>query len=306
MNARFWILAVSFVLTAFAAGAPAGAYRKSPYVGALVTDADSGRVLFSDRADEIAYPASVTKLMTAFLVLDDVSAGRFALTDAVTVSPTRTKEDVHLRQASCTGLRAGAKMTVEELLKALLVNSANDAAIFLAEKCEGSWQAFVERMNAKARELGMSKTEYYNPNGLPPAPTARVKKFNRSTCADQAKLARALVKAHPGVLAYTSLKTWRPTCLGKPLTDRKGAPITWVNHNNVMVKDALKVINPDGTEAADGLKTGYIDAGGSSVVLTGKRNGHRVLVVVLGSASAKERDEKARLLLADALDAFGF
>ena len=148
-------------------------YRRSPYVGALVFDAASGQILFSDRADARAYPASVTKLMTAYLVLDEVKAGRVRLTDVVAASPTATREDVWLRQPSCTGLRTGAQMTVDELLKALMVNSANDAAIFLAERCCGSREAFVAKMNEKARALGMTQTAYYNPNGLPPAPTAR-------------------------------------------------------------------------------------------------------------------------------------
>lgn len=289
-----------------AAPAPVNPYRKSPYVGALVLEAETGRVLFADKADEKAYPASVTKLMTAFLVLDEVKAGRLRLSDPVTASQTTTREDVWLRQPSCTGLKVGAQMTVDELLKALMVNSANDAAIFLAEKCCGTREAFVARMNAKAQSLGMTRTAYYNPNGLPPAPTAKDRNFNASTCNDQAKLAQALLRTHPEILNYTSLKTWKPTCLGVPLTDAKGNPITWVNHNNVMVKNVYKVMNGDGTEAADGLKTGYIDAGGSSVVLTGKRNGRRAIVIVLGSSSARERDEKARHLLSDALDSFGF
>ncbi|MGN0876986.1 MAG: D-alanyl-D-alanine carboxypeptidase family protein [Kiritimatiellia bacterium] len=281
-------------------------YRRSPYVGALVFDAASGQILFSDRADARAYPASVTKLMTAYLVLDEVKAGRVRLTDVVAASPTATREDVWLRQPSCTGLRTGAQMTVDELLKALMVNSANDAAIFLAERCCGSREAFVAKMNEKARALGMTQTAYYNPNGLPPAPTAKERKFNVSTCNDLAKLARGLLRDHPGILRYTSLKVWKPTCVGKPLTDAKGNQITWVNHNNVMVKNKLKVINPDGSEAADGLKTGYIDAGGSSVILTGTRKGRRAVVIVLGSASAAERDENARRMLTDALDSFSF
>ena len=280
-------------------------YRRSPYVGALSMDARTGRVLSADRADARAYPASVTKLMTAFIVLDDVAAGKVSLSDPVVASPTTTKADVWLRQPSCTGLKPGSKMTVDELLKALMVNSANDAAIFLAERCSGTTAAFVDRMNAKAASLGMADTAYYNPNGLPPPPTAKERKFNVSTCYDLAKLARALLSEHPEILKYTSLKTWHPTCLGVPITDAKsGKPITWVNHNNVMVKDKLKVFNPDGKEASDGLKTGYIDAGGSSVILTGVRNGRRAIVVVLGSASSKERDEAARNLLSDALDSF--
>ena len=106
-------------------------YRKSPYVGALSLDAVSGRTLFADNADVEAYPASITKLMTAFIVLDEVSAGRLKLTDQVTASPTRTRLDVHLRQPSCIGLKAGESMSVDDLLRVMLVHSANDAAVFL-------------------------------------------------------------------------------------------------------------------------------------------------------------------------------
>ena len=270
-------------------------YRKSPYVGALSLDAVSGRTLFADNADVEAYPASITKLMTAFIVLDEVSAGRLKLTDQVTASPTRSRLDVHLRQPSCIGLKAGESMSVDDLLRVMLVHSANDAAVFLAEKCSGSVDAFVHRMNAKAKSLGMTSTKFYNPNGLPPPRNAKERNFNVSTCKDLALLARAILAEHSNILRYTSIKTYEATL-------PNGNKQRFVNHNNVMVKDRLKVRNPDGSEAADGLKTGYIDAGGSSVVLTGKRGGKRAIVVVLGSTSAAERDAKAAALLEDALD----
>ena len=277
-------------------------YVATPYKGAMSLDADSGRVIFEEHADAKAYPASVTKLMTAYLVLDEIAAGRLSLSDPVTASPVKSKTDAHFRQPSCTGLRTGESMTVEEMLKALMVNSANDAAIFLAEKCAGDVEKFVARMNAKAASLGMKATRYFNPNGLPPPPFAKERNFNYSTCRDLSKLALALLKEHPEILDYTSLKVWDVTAMGRPFLDGKAKKqIRWVNHNNVMVKDKYKVINPGGGEAADGLKTGYIDAGGSSIILTGKRNGKRAVVVVLGSASAKMRDEHAANLLAYAL-----
>lgn len=282
-------------------------YRKAPYVGAMSLNAKTGEVLFETAADQPAYPASVSKLMTAFIVLDEVRAGRLRLSDPVVASPTKTKADVHFRQPSCTGLRTGKSMTVDEMLKALMVNSANDAAVFLAEKCCGSVEAFVERMNEKASELGMTSSHYYNPNGLPPPPGSKTSSFNVSTCRDQSRLALALLRQHPEILNYTSLKTWKVTAMGEPYCDLKSnQQIRWVNHNNVMVKDKLKVLNPDGTEAIDGLKTGYIDAGGSSVILTGSRNGKRAIVIVLGSASAKNRDAAAADLMNDALSAIAW
>lgn len=270
---------------------PQYAHRKSPYCGAITADAQTGRVLFADRANEEAYPASVTKLMTALLVLEDVEAGRYKLTDRATATP-----DVNRCEASWVGIRVGESMTIDDLLMALLVNSANDAAIVLGVHSAGSLNAFVARMNAKAAALGMTRTQYFNPNGLPAPKYA--KEFNRTTAADQLKLALAVVR-HPQIYRYTSTK------VGQVL-DGKGKPLKFVNHNNVMVKDKLKVINPNGKEAVDGLKTGYIDAGGSSVVLTGTRNGKRAIVVVLGSSSSSERDDNARRLMEDALSALAW
>ena len=283
---------------------PASPYVRSPYLGAISVDASSGETLFEENADGKGYPASVTKLMTAFLVLDDLAAGRLSLSDEVKASPTQTKTDVHYRQPSCTGLRTGESMTVDEMLKALMVNSANDAAIFLAEKCSGSVTGFVARMNAKAADLGMNATRYFNPNGLPPPPWAKERHFNVSTCRDLSRLALALLKEHPEILRYTSLKTWDVTAMGRPFLDgRTKKQIRWVNHNNVMVKDKYKVMNPDGSEAVDGLKTGFINAGGSSVILTGRRRDRRVVIVILGSVSSKDREEAGVKLLTDALGA---
>lgn len=302
MMPRLALLAVCAVCAAVSEAAPSSkppptlpAHVRSPYFSAMAIDAATGRVLFESRADASAYPASISKLMTAFIVLDDVKAGLLSLDDKVTASPTRTKLDVHLRQPSNTGLKPGESMTVREMLALLLVRSANDAAVFLAEKCSGSMEAFVARMNGKAKSLGMDSTVYFNPNGLPPLPGAK-SGFNESTCRDLTKLAVALLADHPDILAYTSIKVLT-------VTMPSGKKIQHVNHNNVMVKNAYKVINPDGSEAADGMKTGYIAAGGSSVLLTGKRGRHRAIVVVLGSPCKEERDAAARNLLEDALDA---
>ena len=291
-------------------------YRRTPYVGAIAVDADSGRAIFSDSADAPAYPASVTKLMTLLLVIEDVHGGKYAFDDKVTATP-----DVYRCEPSWVGIKAGEKMTVRDLCYALMVESANDAAIALGVHSAGSFDGFVARMNARAAELGMSGTKYYNPNGLPPNSTKRYpwKSFNVTTASDQARLACQMLKM-PEVLEFTSVKTCDlvKTADGFRVfvTRRVNSPeaktelaageklvTTMRNHNNVMVKDKLKVRNPDGSEAVDGLKTGYIDAGGSSVVLTGKRGGKRVVVVVLGSSSAAERDAAAALRLEDALDA---
>ena len=295
------------------------AHRRSPYVGAIAVDAANGKVIFEENADAEAYPASVTKLMTLLLVLEDVKAGKYALGDRVAATA-----DAYHSEPSWVGLKVGETMSVEDLCLALMVESANDAAIILGVHSAGSFAAFVARMNARAAELGMKNTKYHNPNGLPPNSAKRYpwKSFNVSTARDQMLLARAIL-AHPQALRFTSVKTCDlvKTEAGYRIsvTRRTNEPIATTtlaagekivkqmrNHNNVMRTDKLKIVNADGREAVDGLKTGYIDAGGSSVVLTGSRKGKRAIVVVLGSASSKERDENALRLMTDALGAIAW
>ena len=272
--------------------APESAFRRTPYVGAISADAESGRILFSDNAEREAYPASVTKLMTALLVLEDVKKGRYSLKDKVVATA-----EAYQSEPSWIGIKAGQSMSVDDLLMALMVMSANDAAVVLAVNSAGSLPAFVERMNARAAELGMKNTAYYNPSGLPPSARRRYpwKKFNRSTAADQLKLALEIIK-HPEIFKYTSTKV-------ATVVDGNGKSVNVLNHNRIMRMDKFKIFNPDGSEAVDGLKTGYINAGGSSIVLTGKRGGRRAIVVVLGSINANTREEHASRLLKDALGA---
>ena len=255
--------------------------------------------------------------MTLLLVAEDVKAGRYSFDDAVVATA-----DAYKSEPSWVGLKVGEKMSVRDLCLALMVESANDAAIVLGVHANGSFPAFVARMNARAAELGMKRTRYYNPSGLPPKPKYPWKSFNVTTARDQLLLARALL-AQPELLAFTSVKTAdlikTPFGYRVFVTRRVNAPLATSalkpgeklvkqlrNHNNVMRTDKLKILNPDGKEAVDGLKTGYIDAGGSSVVLTGSRGGKRAVVVVLGSSSSKERDEQARHLLYDALGSLGW
>ena len=230
--------------------------------------------------------------MTALLVSEDIAAGKYGLDAQVSAGPMALRMEPSVIGFYDLKTKKSVTWSVDTLLYALMIRSANDAAVALAEHSSGSLDAFVARMNAKAKALGMNATVYHNPNGLPPNAAKRYpwSEFNISTCRDQAKLARELVLKYPQLLKYTSQKTW---------TMPDGQTI--LNHNNVMRTDKLKIVNPDGTEAVDGLKTGYIDAGGSSVVLTGKRGPNRAIVIVLGSASAKLRDTHARALMSDAL-----
>ena len=235
------------------------AHRRSPYVGAICADAATGRILSTDNADAEAYPASVTKLMTLFLVLEDVHAGKYSLDSFAVATP-----DVNRCEASWIGIKAGESMAIRDLCLALMVESANDAAIVLAVNSAGSFDGFVARMNARAAELGMTRTQYYNPNGLPPNSAKRYpwKSFNVSTAGDQLKLALALLK-FPETLEFTSVKTCDLVKTEKgyrtSVTRRVNTPLhrtelapgesivkSLCNHNNVMVKDKQKIFNPDG------------------------------------------------------------
>lgn len=290
------------------APAVVGQGPKAPYRGAIAVDADSGRVLFADNEHVTGRPASVTKLMTFLLVLEDIQAGRYTGQDrafgsslAATMEPSKVD------------ICPGQSMTIHDLLLSIMLKSANDAAEVLAEhaafirsggarntqppphvKPEALRDAFVARMNRRAQELGMKDTRYASPNGLPPPPRSK-RGFDVSTASDLVKLARVLVKM-PTALTYTS----RAGC---SVMDGNGKPRPLQNHNHFIPKntDPKHLCTP--VEGCDGLKTGFTNASGSSIVLTAHRRGRRVIVVVLSSAGRHEREAAAGRLLRDALDA---
>ena len=276
--------------------------RRTPYQGAISVDASSGKVIFEDRADAKCCPASVTKLMTLLLVLEDMHALKYSPVDEVTASVRCTRE-----KPSVCGLKPGMKITVDELLFVMLVHSANDAAVLLAENSTarnagrdiqgGDLQAFVQRMNEKAKELGMTNTSFVTANGFPP-PYGSGKPYDTSTARDLVKLAHALVKYNE-IYRWTSAKTYTM----KTIVNKQGQPVKFLNHNNILRMDKKKIVNAKGESEVDGLKTGYAEYCGSSIILTGKRDGHRAIVVVVGSETSKLRDEHARRLMVSALDA---
>ena len=236
--------------------------------------------------------------MTLLLCLEDMHALKYDPTTRVTASVRCSQE-----KPSSVGLKPGQSMTIDDLLMSIMVKSANDAAVLLAENSTarnagreirpGDLQAFIMRMNAKARQLGMLHTHYETPNGYPPKPGSK-RPFDTSTARDLVKLAQAVLR-YPEVFRFTKTKL-------TTVTDGAGNPLRMVNHNNILVKDKMKILDELGESEVDGLKTGYIDAGGSSIILTGKRNGKRAIVIVLGSQTSKLRDQHARQLMVDALD----
>ena len=286
--------------------APKGAGPLAPYRSAIAVDAGTGRVLFADHADRTAFPASVTKLMTFLLVLEDIQAGRYALADRVAGSAYAAK-----MEPSKVDLLPGQTMSVEDLLYALMVKSANDGAVALA--AHAAWihgggkgpvpaaapvedlvRAFVARMNRRAKALGMVSTRYESPNGLPPD-LKEARGFDTSTARDLAKLCRALVKTD-GALRFTSAAT-------RTVTAGNGKKLALATHNYFLPgsHDTKGYARP--VPGCDGLKTGYTMASGSSIALTAARNGRRVVVVILGSAGRHEREAAANRICRDARDA---
>lgn len=262
-------------------------HRKSPYVGAISVDASSGRVLFADSADRECYPASCTKLMTARLLLKAVREGRVKPTERIAQS--RLAASV---EPSKLDLAPGETVSVADAMKALMLKSANDVAIDIAERIGGSVEGFVAMMNAEAKKLGMTRTVFASPNGLPP-PKGSKRGFDRSTARDLSLLAAALIREQPEIIQFTRLAS-------ATVPGRRGVQVPMQNHNNFLWKRGVKM------EGVDGLKTGYIDAGGSSIVLTGTRNGKRAIVVVVGSQTRNEREVAAGRLMDDALDAIAW
>ena len=246
---------------------------ENPYLGAVVVDNATGKVLFEDKADAQGYPASVLKLMDLLIVLEKIEQKQLALQDPVIVSAKAS----HIG-GSRVWLAEKETFTVDDMLYALMVQSANDVAVALAEKLAGSTDAFVELMNKRAQELGMTHTVFHSVHGLPPGAG---QEHDVTTPRDFALLSRELLK-HKDALRYTSTRErpFRP--------DDKKHMVVMRNHDHLL-----------GTvEGVDGLKTGYFAEAGYSIALTAERKGQRVIVIVLGSVDRKVRDAKASELLA--------
>ncbi|MEE2951571.1 MAG: D-alanyl-D-alanine carboxypeptidase family protein [Pseudomonadota bacterium] len=230
---------------------------------ALVIDYQSGRTLFADQADELRYPASLTKLMTLYLVFEQLKSGRLSKDDQLLVS-----ENAASKPPSKLGVEAGETIPVGLAIQALATKSANDVATIVAENLAGSEGAFAASMTAKARSLGMNRTRFANASGLPDPGQI-------STARDMAILARALMSRFPEYLPIFAV----------PSYEYRGKTYRATN------KLLGKVVG------VDGLKTGYINDAGSHLVATVKRGGRRLIVVVLGGKSGRERDEEVTALI---------
>jgi D-alanyl-D-alanine carboxypeptidase len=239
---------------------------------ALLFEASNGKVLYAEDADNPWHPASLAKLMTAYLAFEAVKSGRLALTSKISCSAA-----AHSEPPSKIGLPIGGELTVDVALQALIIKSANDVAVMLAEAVAGSESEFVARMNATALRLGMARTRFVNTNGLPAADQV-------TTARDLAKLARALITEFPEFARYWSMPHMK---LGKNRL---------LSHNGL-----LKSL-----EGADGLKTGFTCDSGFNIVASATRDGRRLVAVVLGDSTSSERNVRAASLLEYGFQQYGW
>ncbi|MBU1303906.1 MAG: SPOR domain-containing protein [Alphaproteobacteria bacterium] len=244
--------------------APAHAIDNLRKYAGIVVDAKSGKVMYEEAADSRRYPASVTKVMTLYVLFQELSAGNLSLSTKMTVS-------AHAAAAVPTklGLRAGSTITVQDAIKSLVTLSANDMARVIAEHISGSEERFAERMTATARALGMRNTTYRNASGLPDGGQV-------TTVRDQAILGIAVYQHFP---SYYEFFQTRSFSYGKS---------TYGNHNRVLGYMG----------AVDGIKTGYINAAGSNLLTAARKDGRHIVVVAFGFNSSGARDEKVRNLVA--------
>lgn len=230
-------------------------------------DATTGKVLFEDRADTISPPASMTKLMTFAVVYDALKAGSIRLDTPVRVSVQDSKMG-----GTQVFLDPRETFSVEELIYAMMIQSANDAAHALARTAGGSISGFVDLMNAKARDLGMTNTTFRTPHGLPAA-SRKADEGDLTTPRDFALLSRHLV-LKTDALTYTAIRT---RVFGE---GTRAKPMNMSNHNNLLGR----------VDGVDGLKTGFTNGAGFCLAATAQRGGRRVIVVSMGSPQQKVRD----------------
>jgi D-alanyl-D-alanine carboxypeptidase (penicillin-binding protein 5/6) len=224
---------------------------------------ESGSVLYEQNPDDLIAPASITKILTLYLVFEAIKQGEVRLSDEVEVSRLAASAS-----GSRMGLRAGTRVSLEELIKGIAVVSGNDACVAAAEHISGSVGRFVNRMNVKARELGMTRSHFMTPNGLPAA-------GQLTTARDIAKLSVAYLHRFPESLNIHSMQSY---AYGRHCHH---------NANRLLGK----------CPGVDGLKTGFVCASGYNISATGKRNGVRILAVVMGARSAGVRCSEAEKLL---------
>lgn len=227
-------------------------------ISSIMIEADTGRVLSANNADELRYPASLTKVMTLYITFDALEKGLIKLEDELPVSRKAAN-----RSPSRLGLRPGSKISVKTAIEALIIRSANDCATVLAEGLGYSEENFAKAMTQTAKALGMKNTTFKNASGLP-------NRQQKTTARDMAILGAAMYHHFPQYYKWFSLRKF--TYQGK----------TYYTHNHVLKQFA----------GADGMKTGFTNAAGFNIITSANRNGQRVIAVTMGHRTQKERDKK--------------
>ena len=246
------ILAVLMLAAVVVAAGPAPAARYA----AVVIDADTGAVLHGERSTARRYPASLTKMMTLYLVFERLQNGKYKLS-----TPLKVPYRATLQPPSRLGVKRGSKISVRDAARALVVKSANDVATTVAYNIAGSERKFARVMNRKARALGMRHTSFRNASGL-------WHSQQWTTARDMARLARALMTDFPQYYDYFSMNSF------------KFRGRTYRSHNRLLRRYS----------GADGLKTGYISKSGFNLAFSARRNGRRLITVVMGGRTARSRD----------------
>ena len=265
-----WLAGAAAMTIAFTASAHA-----DERYAAMVIDARSGEVLLSDHADEARYPASLTKMMTLYLLFDAIEHGQVSMDARMTASRHAAAQPPSRLGLQCSRRRGCDTITVEQAVRGIVVQSANDVAMMVAERLGGSEDRFVAQMNARARQLGMTNTHFVNPNGLPDP-------HQYSSAHDLAVLSQALWRDFPQYYHYfqTAGFTYR---------NRYST-----NHDHLLGQ----------VEGVDGIKTGYTRASGYNLASSAERNGRRVIVVVMGGESASARDAQVSYLIEGAFEEY--
>jgi D-alanyl-D-alanine carboxypeptidase len=230
---------------------------------ALVVDAETGKVLYEKNAGNTRYPASLTKMMTLYLTFEALKNGKINMDDTVNVSDKAASQP-----QTNISLNAGEKLPVRTAIESLVVRSANDSAMVLAEALGGTEWNFALMMTQKAHELGMKDTVFRNPNGLPDS-------MQRTTAFDMARLGIALRRDFPEYYPYFSRTSFTYNGIEYP------------GHNHVMERYS----------GADGIKTGYTRASGFNLVTSVKRDGYNIVGVIMGGRSANARDNQMIAML---------
>ena len=261
------LFAVLYVAVLVAGLTPATASANNKFA-AITVDARTGKILHAENADAIRHPASLTKMMTLYIVFEELKAGRLTLQSPIKFSARATG-----MAPSKLGVKAGGTITVETAIQALVVKSANDVAAAVAEKIGGSEKAFAQRMTSTARSIGMSKTTFANASGLPNPRQV-------TTARDMATLGLRLMRDYPQYYPYFRIRSF--VFQGRTI---KG-------HNKLL-----------GTyEGADGIKTGFINASGFNLVSSVRRGDKRLVGVVMGGRTGATRDAYMKKMLSQYFD----